>query len=116
MFKIIFALAVAGSALLAPVATAHADTTSYGAIAVSAGTHTVGSSWDYGDRPTAESVAMTQCGAGDCKILASFTDCGAVSYSRSMGSYTGGYGATRSEAEAASHWYSDSALVKSVCN
>nr|WP_253861503.1 DUF4189 domain-containing protein [Mycobacterium asiaticum] len=59
---------------LAPTAAA-AD--SYGAIAYSSD-GTWGRSHAYPTKAAAEATAMKSCGASDCKVLTTFTACGAV--------------------------------------
>lgn len=77
-----FAVAVAGVATaaattvtLAPAPANAADV--YGAIAYS-GNGSWGRSWDYPTRAAAEATAVKSCGYSDCKVLTSFTACGAV--------------------------------------
>ncbi|WP_405492447.1 DUF4189 domain-containing protein [Nocardia sp. NBC_00511] len=121
MRKIITALAVgtALTALLGTTAAATAPTAradvGWGAIAVSSGGN-IGNAWDYNDKYAAENAALGQCGWGDCKVLTSFTGCGAVANSWSAGLYTGGYGPNRGSAENAARQYSDSYIVSSICN
>ncbi|BBX95609.1 DUF4189 domain-containing protein [Mycobacterium lacus] len=71
---------------LAPEATA-AD--QYGAIAYS-GNGSWGRSWDYPTRAAAEATAVKGCGYSDCKVLTSFTGCGAVAANGKA--YQGGVG------------------------
>ena len=59
---------------LAPAAGA-AD--NYGAIAYS-GNGSWGRAWDYPTRPAAEATAVKSCAYSDCKVLTSFSACGAV--------------------------------------
>ncbi|MET7768376.1 DUF4189 domain-containing protein [Nocardia sp. NPDC005366] len=111
--KAIAIAALGVSGLLAAPAPAHAYTT-YGAIAVS-GNGATGQAWNYPSRASAEQAARSECGYSDCTVLVSFTRCGAVSDSPGAGMYTGGYGATRAEAEQASRRYTDSYVIASVC-
>ncbi|ARV81670.1 DUF4189 domain-containing protein [Mycobacterium intracellulare] len=68
----------------------------YGAIA--AGPHgLVGRSWRYRTRASAEYAALNKCGATGCKVLSSFTRCGALA--RDGSRYQGGIGRTRKIAE-----------------
>ncbi|ORB83422.1 hypothetical protein B1987_24160 [Mycobacterium kansasii] len=64
----------ATTSALAPAA--HA-TDSYGAIAYS-GNGSWGRSWAYPTKAAAEATAVKSCGYSDCKVLTSFTACGAV--------------------------------------
>lgn len=70
--------------------------TYHGAIAV--GPHgAVGKSWDYPTRTNAENAALKVCGVTGCKVLSSFTRCGAVAHDGTR--YQGGFGATQALAE-----------------
>lgn len=87
-----FAVAVAGVATaaattvtLAPAPANAADV--YGAIAYSGN-----GSWDYPTRAAAEATAVKSCGYSDCKVLTSFTACGAVAANDRA--YQGGVGPT----------------------
>lgn len=91
-----FAVAVAGVATaaattvtLAPAPANAADV--YGAIAYS-GNGSWGRSWDYPTRAAAEATAVKSCGYSDCKVLTSFTACGAVAAKDRA--YQGGVGPT----------------------
>ncbi|SOJ56565.1 hypothetical protein MSIMFB_04042 [Mycobacterium simulans] len=77
---------------LAP--TAHAAE-SYGAIAYSAN-GSWGRSYAYPTRAAAEATAVKHCGYSDCKVLTSFTACGAVAAKDH--DYKGGVGADLSSA------------------
>ena len=68
------ATAAAMAVALAPAAGAADE---YGAIAYS-GNGSWGRAWDYPTRPAAEATAVQSCAYSDCKVLTSFTDCGAV--------------------------------------
>ncbi|QUR68489.1 DUF4189 domain-containing protein [Mycobacterium spongiae] len=76
-----FTVAVAGAATLtalaAGLAPAAGAADNYGAIAYS-GNGSWGRSWDYPTRAAAEATAVKSCGYSDCKVLTSFTQCGAV--------------------------------------
>ncbi|WP_031734773.1 DUF4189 domain-containing protein, partial [Mycobacterium tuberculosis] len=63
----------------------------YGAIAYS-GNGSWGRSWDYPTRAAAEATAVKSCGYSDCKVLTSFTACGAVAANDRA--YQGGVGPT----------------------
>ncbi|OSC41048.1 DUF4189 domain-containing protein [Mycobacterium decipiens] len=80
------ATATAMTVALAPAADA-ADV--YGAIAYS-GNGSWGRSWDYPTRAAAEATAVKSCGYSDCKVLTSFTACGAVAADGKA--YQGGVG------------------------
>jgi Domain of unknown function (DUF4189) len=82
------ATAAALSVALAPGAGA-AD--QYGAIAYSSN-GSWGRAWDYPTRPAAEATSVKNCAYPDCKVLTSFTDCGAVATNGR--SFQGGVGAT----------------------
>lgn len=75
---------------------AEAQTLYYGAIAFSAN-GAWGSSWNYPTRTTAEQVSTDACGYTDCKVLTSFSECGAVAYNNTK--FQGGYGATLVDAQ-----------------
>jgi hypothetical protein len=77
---------------LAPAAGA-AD--NYGAIAYS-GNGSWGRAWDYPTRPAAEATAVKSCAYNDCKVLTSFSDCGAVAANGRA--FQGGVGPTLSAA------------------
>lgn len=119
MRKISFAVASVATivccsmGVLAPAA--NASSTYWGAIAV-AQDGTIGKAWDYRWRSDAESAALSSCGYSDCRVLTSFTACGAVAHSWGAGMYNGGYGPNRSSAENAASVYTDSYVVASVCN
>ena len=93
------AMAVAGVAtatatIIAPAPAAYAAD-QYGAIAYS-GNGSWGRSWDYPTRPAAEATAVQGCGYSDCKVLTSFSGCGAVAANGRA--YQGGVGPTLSSA------------------
>lgn len=71
-------------------------TTYYGAIAY-APNGAWGKSWSHRTRAQAEASALQQCGIGSCKVLSSFTRCGAVAYDGT--SRHGGHGPNRRMAE-----------------
>ncbi|MFD3706572.1 DUF4189 domain-containing protein [Nocardia sp. NPDC058658] len=108
-------LAAAVTTALPAAPRATAASTYWGAIAVS-DWGSIGSAWDYPSPSAAKSAALSSCGDYTCEVLTTFVDCGAVSYSYGYGSYTGGNGASRYEAESDSQWYSDSYVIKSICN
>jgi hypothetical protein len=85
------------AALLALPPTARADG-QYGAIAYSASGQLFGRTKDAPSRAAAESAAMGACGKSDCKVLVSFSECGAVA-ENNAGDHAGGYGATLLAAE-----------------
>ncbi|MGV9410814.1 DUF4189 domain-containing protein [Nocardia sp. NPDC003693] len=108
-------ISFAALATLLPAAPAQAYTY-WGAIAVSSNGD-LGWSWNYDTEAGASRAAEDKCGYSDCSTVTTFTGCGAVAYSEIMNKYTGGYGATRVEAENGARWYSDSVLVHdAVCN
>lgn len=82
-----FAAVVGLTAVVAPAA--HAATY-YGAIAYSGTTGSGGRAWDHPTRASANNAALSYCGYTDCKVLVSFTDCGAVA--ENGRSLQGGYG------------------------
>ncbi len=84
--------ATAMTVALAPQAGA-AD--QYGAIAYSSN-GSWGRSWDYPTRAAAEAAAVKGCGYSDCKVVTSFTACGAVATNGKT--YQGGFGDTLSAA------------------
>ncbi|CAM4226440.1 hypothetical protein MB901379_03628 [Mycobacterium basiliense] len=86
------AAAIAMTVAAAPAADAAED---YGAIAYS-GNGSWGRASHYPTRAAAEATAVKLCGYSDCKVLTSFTDCGAVAANGKA--YQGGIGATLSEA------------------
>lgn len=86
------ATAAAMAVALAPAAGAADE---YGAIAYS-GNGSWGRAWDYPTRPAAEATAVKSCAYSDCKVLTSFTDCGAVAANGHA--FQGGVGATLSVA------------------
>lgn len=94
-----FTVAVASAATGAAIAIALAPTASaadlYGSIAYS-GNGSWGRSWDYPTRSAAEVTAVQGCGYSDCKVLTTFTGCGAVAYDGKT--YQGGHGDTLSAA------------------
>ncbi|QLY32273.1 DUF4189 domain-containing protein [Nocardia huaxiensis] len=113
--RLAFAAAtLAATALLLPAAPAQA-TTYWGAIATDGSRGAMGYAWNYTSQSSARTAALNQCGRS-CKVLTTFTGCGAVSHSDSANRYTGGHGATRAAAEDASRWDWDSRVVRSVCN
>lgn len=56
-----------------------------------------GKAWGQGTRDRAEAAALAQCGDDTCKVLSSFTRCGAVAYNGAM--FQGGTGFSRLAAE-----------------
>lgn len=86
------AVVIATTAALAP--TAHAAD-SYGAIAYSSN-GSWGRSWSYPTKAAAEATAVKSCGYSDCKVLTTFTACGAVAAKDR--DYRGGVGANLSAA------------------
>nr|VTP03929.1 hypothetical protein BIN_B_05311 [Mycobacterium riyadhense] len=69
----------------------------YGAIAVAPNTGAVGKSWRHRTRADAQYAALRKCGVTSCKVLSSFTRCGAVAHDGS--NHQGGTGPTRARAE-----------------
>jgi hypothetical protein len=63
----------------------------YGAIAM-APNGAGGSTWGYPSRADAEGDALATCGYTSCKVLSSFTECGAVAANSTR--YQGGVGPT----------------------
>ncbi|KZS81515.1 hypothetical protein A4G29_06430 [Mycobacterium kansasii] len=82
------------AATVAPAPAARA-TDSYGAIAYSSN-GSWGRSWAYPTKAAAEATAVKSCGYSDCKVLTSFTACGAVAAKDR--DYKGGTGANLSAA------------------
>jgi len=80
---------------LAPAANADGN---YGAIAYSPSGQLFGRTKDAPSRAAAESAAMGACGKSDCKVLVSFSECGAVA-ENNAGDHAGGYGSTLLAAE-----------------
>jgi hypothetical protein len=70
----------------------------YGAIAYSPSGKLFGRTKDAPSRAAAESGAMGACGNSDCKVLVSFSECGAVA-ENNAGDHAGGYGSTLLAAE-----------------
>ncbi|GAB7145825.1 MULTISPECIES: DUF4189 domain-containing protein [Mycobacterium] len=70
--------------------------TYYGAIAY-APNGAMGKAWRHRNPAYAESAALNRCGVSSCKVLSSFTRCGAVAHDGST--YYGGVGSTRRMAE-----------------
>jgi hypothetical protein len=68
------ATATAMTLTLAPEASADEQ---HGAIAYS-GNGSWGRAWDYPTKAAAEATAVKSCGYSDCKVVTSFTNCGAV--------------------------------------
>ncbi len=68
------ATAAAMTLTLAPEAGADDQ---HGAIAYS-GNGSWGRAWDYPTKAAAEATAVKSCGYSDCKVVTSFTNCGAV--------------------------------------
>lgn len=93
------AIVAAGAATLAGLTTAvtpTADAGSYwGAIAYSPYGYN-GTAWDWPDKASANQTALNYCGYSNCKVLTSFTECGAVA--QNSNSRQGGYGPTLSAA------------------
>ena len=81
----IFALAsvMALAMVTGPVFTTNADARDrYGAIAWSPSTERYGYSHNYGNRGSAESRALNECGVGDCEVAVWFRNaCGALAVS-----------------------------------
>ncbi|MEC3954314.1 DUF4189 domain-containing protein [Nocardia sp. CDC153] len=119
MRKTLFALtglAFATAAAVLPTAPAQAAPASWGAIAVS-DNGDLGWAWNYDTEGEASQAAVDKCGRASCSTITTFTGCGAAAFSNSMNKYTGGYGATPSEAESSALWYPDSYLVRAaICN
>jgi Domain of unknown function (DUF4189) len=94
-----FSVAVASIAVAAGMATALAPAAgaadNYGAIAYS-GNGSWGRAWDYPTRPAAEATAVKSCAYSDCKVLTSFSACGAVAANGKA--FQGGVGPTLSAA------------------
>jgi len=94
-----FTVAVAGMAGAVAMSIALAATAGaadqYGAIAYS-GNGSWGRAWDYPTRAAAEATAVRGCGYSDCKVVTSFSDCGAVAANGEA--YQGGVGPTLSAA------------------
>ncbi len=67
-------VAAATAVTLAPEASADDQ---HGAIAYS-GNGSWGRAWDYPTKAAAEATAVKSCGYSDCKVVTSFTACGAV--------------------------------------
>ncbi|OBJ67680.1 DUF4189 domain-containing protein [Mycobacterium sp. 1274756.6] len=88
-----FATVVGLTVAVAPAADA---ATYWGAIAYSPSTGSGGRAWDHPTKESANSMALSYCGYTDCKVLVSFTDCGAVAENAT--SLQGGYGRTLLEA------------------
>ncbi|WP_225726442.1 MULTISPECIES: DUF4189 domain-containing protein [unclassified Nocardia] len=89
-------VAAAGATLAVSAPQANAAGYYYGAIAISYSTGYIGYSYDYADSGTAESRAVSQCGQADCQAVEWFANgCGAVAYSRSTGTWSWGYAASR---------------------
>lgn len=84
------ALAAASATALAAPPAANAALY-YGAIAY-AKNGAGASTWGYPSRSNAEQEALSYCGYSSCKVLSSFTDCGAVVFDGST--LQGGYGRT----------------------
>jgi hypothetical protein len=70
----------------------------WGAIAHSRSGSLFARTKDAPSKAAAESAAMGACGNSDCKVLVTFTECGAVA-ENSNGDFAGGYGATLAAAE-----------------
>jgi hypothetical protein len=68
------ATATAMTLTLAPEASADEP---HGAIAYS-GNGSWGRAWDYPTKAAAEATSVKSCGYSDCKVVTSFTNCGAV--------------------------------------
>jgi hypothetical protein len=94
-----FTVAVASVATAAAMTVALAPTAGaadqYGAIAYS-GNGSWGRAWDYPTAGAAQATAVKNCAYSDCKVLTSFTGCGAVAYNGTT--YQGGHGNTLSAA------------------
>ncbi|WP_396910366.1 DUF4189 domain-containing protein [Mycolicibacterium sp.] len=87
------AVAVAGAAVVASVISAPTSNAAiyYGAIAY-APNGAWGSSWDYPSADSAQAAAIYSCGWTSCKVLTTFTECGAVAENSDR--YQGGSGPT----------------------
>jgi len=86
------AAAVAVAASLSTLATPTANAALYyGAIAM-APNGAGGSTWGYPTRSEAEGDALSTCGYSSCKVLTSFTQCGAIAANDTL--YQGGIGPT----------------------
>lgn len=90
-------VAAATTTLMTPAPAARADG-QYGAIAYSPSGQLFGRTKDAPSRAAAESAAMGACGKPDCKVLVSFSECGAVA-ENNAGDHAGGYGSTLLSAE-----------------
>ena len=86
------ASAIAMAVALAPAAQADGL---YGAIAYSSN-GSWGRAWDGPTAAAAQAAAVKGCGYTDCKVLTTFTGCGAVAYNGKQ--YQGGHGDTLSAA------------------
>lgn len=92
-------VATIGSMLAVSVTPAHAQSSYYGAIAVSLSTGRYGYSYDYPSYSSAEDRAVSECGVDDCVAKISWRNgCGALAVSSRYYSY--GAGPTRSDARA----------------
>ncbi len=93
-FTAVASMATAAAITIAPILAAHADGV-WGAIA-----YAYSSAWgraqDYPTKPAAEAAAVGFCGYSDCKVLTSFTNCGAVAANGFV--RQGGFGPTLSAA------------------
>jgi hypothetical protein len=87
-------VATATAITIAPTPTAHAAGL-WGAIAY-AYSGAWGRAQDYPSKPAAEATAVGFCGYSDCKVLTSFTGCGAVAANGFV--RQGGFGPTLSAA------------------
>jgi len=86
------ALAVAAGASLSTLVAPSANAALYyGAIAM-APNGAGGSTWGYPSRTEAEGDAIATCGYSSCKVLSSFTECGAIAANSTR--YQGGVGPT----------------------
>jgi len=96
----------------------------FGAIAYSPAKRAHGITYDYGNRASAESEALTFCrrlGASDCRVVIWFSNnCGALA-TASNGTYGGGYSGNKIGAETRALYYcrnaggSDCAVQRSFC-
>ncbi|WP_232065415.1 DUF4189 domain-containing protein [Mycobacterium shinjukuense] len=86
------------TAMIIALAPAAGADTVVGAIAYSPSGKVFGRVKDAPSRAAAESAALSACGYADCKVLVTFTECGAIA-ENSRGDHAGGYGPTLAAAE-----------------
>jgi Domain of unknown function (DUF4189) len=97
--KLLFAVVLLATCLLCFTSPARADGDRYGAIAYSQSTGTYGYSYGWGNRATAENVALANCRGENAQVVvwARNAYC-ALALGDTVGSYGWGYGATAAEA------------------